>query len=272
MKTRNSKLKKTELTSILSPIVLIAAVMVLNTKAIATEKVIRLNPGTDAFNEVLASEGDAKMNIEKWMLNESNFSHTYKLETANDASLKMENWMTDANMFNAAYYLETEAEKVLDVAEWMKNESNFFPSFSFETEKEDALELENWMMKNESLYSVYPWLYETEEELNVEEWMLIENTFYTSSAFETGLDNLLELEAWMLNDTTFHKVSSETVKTEVLAMASAEQAEHITTIEYKDAISGVTFLFRLAEAKEPELQLENWMLDKKYWNRKLSTK
>ncbi len=272
MKTRNSKLQKTEFTSVPSLIVFVAAVMVLSAKATATEVITSLYTRTEALAEVLASEKDAEMNIENWMLNESNFFYTSRLEAINDASLEMESWMMNANVFTAAYFLETETEKALNVAEWMRDESNFLPVSSIETEMEDALKIENWMMNTESFNVEFSWITETDEVLNVEEWMLNGNTFNTSFALENEMDNVLKLEAWMLNDTAFHKGSTGKVKTETLAMTSTEQAKPVTTIEYKDAKSGITFLFKLAEAEEPEIKLENWMIDKNYWNSNLKTK
>jgi hypothetical protein len=73
MKTKNSKLQKTELSSLTSLIILIALVLILNAKVNASEKITRLNTETEAYAELLIAEHDAGMNIESWMLNENYF-------------------------------------------------------------------------------------------------------------------------------------------------------------------------------------------------------
>jgi hypothetical protein len=261
MKTRNSKLQKTGLTSLTTLTVLVAAVLFLNLQAAANEKSTRLNTGTEAFAEVLASERDAEMNIENWMLNESNFFHPYEPKAAKDA-----------RMFTSAIVLETEVEKTLSIAEWMTNESNFITNSSPEAKWEEIPELESWITDAGKFDIANALESETEAALNFEEWMLNEKVFFASSLVETALDNQLEMEAWMLNDSTFKGVSTERTKTESLAMVPIETSESLTTIEYKDTKSGVTFLFRIAETEETEMQLENWMFDKRYWSRKPKTK
>lgn len=272
MKTRNSKLQKSESTFLNNLIVLIAAVMILNAQSTASERAIIRTTGAEIFAEVLVNDRDAELSIEKWMLNKSNFFHIYELEAANEASLELESWMTDAINFSASNSLEKVTEEALNLTEWMLNESNFSPVFSLETEIEESMALENWMMDIKSFDATFSLENESEEVLNVEEWMLNENNFYASPALETEMDNILKLEAWMLSDTLFSRASSKETKTETLAMTSTEKTKSFTTVEYKDAESGVTFLFRLTETKDPELQLENWMIDTRYWDKKLKTK
>ncbi len=271
MKTRDSKLQKTKLTSLANLIVLIAAVMFLSSKAVATEKKSSLNTGAETFTEMLASERDAEMNLENWMLNKNNFYHSFELEAANEAALKLESWMTDADMFTAGYDLAAESEGTLNLAEWMKNESNFMPDFFYELEMEKALELESWMTVTENFIFAYSMNNEAEGVLNIEEWMLNNNVFYSIPDLETEIEKTLKLEKWMVIDTTFNSISNEKTTEETLAMTSTGPAKRLTTIEYKDADSGLTFIFILADTEEPELQLENWMVNKRYWDRKLKT-
>jgi hypothetical protein len=241
MKTRNSKLQNSELKSLTSFIVLIV-VSVLNLQAYATENSSRFNTASSAYADLLATEAEAIMNLESWMLNENYFFLAFETEEAMETPLEIESWMTDATLFNKAVLLEKEMEEALKVEEWMVNESNFFPAFALETESETELELEEWMLKEINISSVY--------------------------GLETEMEDTLELQAWMESDSLFKTAPADPAKTETLAMASEEKIENVITIEYKDATTGYIFLFRLAEVEEPKLQLEYWMFDRKLWIRK----
>lgn len=268
MKTRNSKLQKTELNSLTNLIVLFAAVLVLNSQAAAIGKITHKNAGTKAYAEMVTLEHDAYLNIESWMLNENYFFDTYVLEDETEASLEVENWMTNSVTFASANYLETETEEALILAAWMINETNFMPSFSLETEMENAIELENWMIDAKNFALTYSLETESEEALTLEEWMLKESSFLPAAALEVETESILKLEEWMVNDSTFMTKTPAKAESGELAFNASEKSEKITTIEYKDPATGYTFLFKLAEVEEPELKLEKWMVDKKHWNRK----
>jgi hypothetical protein len=194
--------------------------------------------------------------------------HNAAVETAYEASLELETWMTDANFFYAENYLEAETEVALNVADWMINESNFFPSVSLENEKEYNMELESWMIDAKLFSTAYSLNIDAEKALPVEEWMLNEKAFLPAIALEVETENALQLEAWMVNDSIFNSGSKEPAKAETLAMNTEVKNDKFTTIEYKDAKTGYTFLFKLAEIEEPKLKFERWMVDKKYWVRK----
>jgi hypothetical protein len=239
MKTRNSKLQNSELKSLTGVIVLII-VSVMNLQAYASEKSSRFNTVSSGYADMIATEAEATMNLENWMLNENYFYHAFEMEKATETILEIENWMTDATLFSKAVFLENEMEEALVVEEWMVNESNFFSAF----------------------------VLETETELKLAEWMLKEISFFSAFGLDTEMEDTLELQAWMVSDSLFNSKPSEQKNTEALAMASEEKSGKVITIEYKDATTGNTFLFRLAEVEEPKLQLEYWMFDRKLWIRK----
>src|SRR5690606_39064687 len=95
MKTRNSKLQKTDLTLTIN-FILVALMVSLNLKS--TAAVTGLS--TAAFT---TAEHDASLEIESWMLNESNFFMLVNMEETAEAAMEIENWMTDANYFTAGF-------------------------------------------------------------------------------------------------------------------------------------------------------------------------
>jgi hypothetical protein len=92
MKTRNSKLQKTDLTLTFT-FVLVALMVSLNLKS----KAAVTGLSTAAFITV---EHDASLEIESWMLNESNFFMVVNMEETAEAVMEIENWMTDANFLH----------------------------------------------------------------------------------------------------------------------------------------------------------------------------
>lgn len=100
--------------------------------------------------ELMATENEAGISLENWMLNESNFTYSFETATDNEISLELEGWMAETELFEAAFSLENETEEELEVSEWMTSESNFLPAFSLETESEETIELEAWMLNEES--------------------------------------------------------------------------------------------------------------------------
>lgn len=260
MKTRNSNLQKAELFSLNSMMILFAAILVLNSNVTATEK------GTEALAEMFINEKEAALNIESWMLNDSYFSHFNSFETANESALELESWMVNENKFGFGYLLESRPAKTMDV-------SNLTDEiFLLEKEVENSLNFEYWMIDSKIFPTAFSFETESEKSLELEEWMLNESTFSFNSELEIERENALVLESWMTNDSIFQSVSTKGSKSETLAMNHTDIDKKITTIEYKDVESGKTFLFKLAETEEPELQLEKWMVDPRVWNRKMKTK
>jgi hypothetical protein len=79
------------------------------------------------FIDYLEDASDKSLNIEDWMLDESNFfGKTLTNEVVTEKSLELENWMTNQNYFG-----------------------KIFPkTFSNEEVKEEQLQLESWMIED----------------------------------------------------------------------------------------------------------------------------
>lgn len=121
------------------------------------------------------TETEEALNLESWMMNESNFLAVPIIETENESAMEIESWMTDESVFNAI-------------------------STNLETEQEEALGLESWMTdENTFYYSTPSIIEETESALVIENWMLTENAFTTTKCVEQPL----QMEAWMISELTW---------------------------------------------------------------------
>ena len=95
-----------------------------------------------AFAEV---ESEAALNVEDWMIDETNFAIVISFQEEIESPLDIESWMTDDNYFNHPtfqYVVETENE--LEIEDWMLS-NNLFTATS---DNEKPLELENWMISD----------------------------------------------------------------------------------------------------------------------------
>ncbi len=102
---------------------------------------------TEAYASYFAEEAELPMNVELWMVNESNlFAAAYSVTEA-DKSLTLEDWMLNDKLFNGSTQgYETEHEAVLELDEWMTDPTVFDVStIAMETEPDAQLQLEAWM-------------------------------------------------------------------------------------------------------------------------------
>ena len=95
-----------------------------------------------AFAEV---ESEATLNLEDWMIDETNFAIVISFQEEIESPLDIESWMTDDNYFNhpTFQYVE-ETENELEIEDWMLSD-NLFTATS---DNEKPLELENWMISD----------------------------------------------------------------------------------------------------------------------------
>ncbi len=124
----------------------------------------------NALAALTETETEDALQLEDWMMNESNFSTIALVETETESPLELESWMTDESLFEAhPPYLGVETEDALKLESWMTDENNFSnTSFQFTEETEKALELENWML-NEYLFSTQSTV---DQPLELEHWMI----------------------------------------------------------------------------------------------------
>lgn len=122
-------------------------------------------------------------------------------ETATEEVLNLESWMMNESNFLVMAFIETESESAMEIESWMTNESVFNTnSASMEIEQEEGLELESWMTdENTFNHSAPIFIEETESALVIENWMLTENTFSTTKCIEQPM----HLEGWMISELTW---------------------------------------------------------------------
>ncbi len=102
---------------------------------------------SDDYLKYGANDNDKALEIENWMMNESNFFTTLNVETDEEGTLEIENWMTNEGLFNGIATLsETEQDEILPVEDWMKDTDYFgVVTVELEEESDNTLQLENWM-------------------------------------------------------------------------------------------------------------------------------
>jgi len=123
----------------------------------------------NAFAAYLEVETEEALELEDWMVTESNFATFISIEEESENRMELEDWMTNESFFNTnSMYLEVEAEEALELENWMMEDSNFGNSaFQIIEETETELELEDWMLNND-LFNTNECL---EQSLELEEWM-----------------------------------------------------------------------------------------------------
>ncbi|SHJ16284.1 hypothetical protein SAMN05444280_11255 [Tangfeifania diversioriginum] len=80
---------------------------------------------SDSFAALLEIESENSLEVEEWMVNESNFGTFISLEAETDEPLELEEWMTDEARFYTTFEIAEEAEDELKVENWMLNGSLF---------------------------------------------------------------------------------------------------------------------------------------------------
>ena len=126
-----------------------------------------------SFESFLVQETEEALELENWMIDESNFTTFFSIEEEIDNPLNLENWMTNEVLFNAnSIYLKIETEETLQLENWMTDANNFEVSTPQVIEESDTeLKIESWMLKDE-LFSTNN---EIEQPLDLEAWMVSEN-------------------------------------------------------------------------------------------------
>ncbi len=122
----------------------------------------------NSFAAYLEKEIESPLNVEGWMLDDSNFSTATSIESEIEMPLEIENWMIDEKTFYVnSVAIETATDEEMELEDWMLDEDKFevknnqvkptvtvqtaryiyINNISFPAElKEDDLQLEDWMM------------------------------------------------------------------------------------------------------------------------------
>lgn len=139
MKTKSSKLQKTEMKSLTILVALFAIIFNVNARGSNVEtqnnNALELNarnvtmkvhevknmPSHNIFAGYVTEEKEAVLELENWMVNENIFFFDYQEEKATEAPLVVEPWMLEANKFGMVLYPETETDKPIKIESWMLN-------------------------------------------------------------------------------------------------------------------------------------------------------
>lgn len=103
------------------------------------------------FESLLIKETEEALELERWMIDESNFITLFSIDEESESPLNIEDWMTDEAFFTAnSFYIEVETEETLNLENWMTDANYFEPSPIQIMEEADAkLDLEDWMLDEE---------------------------------------------------------------------------------------------------------------------------
>jgi hypothetical protein len=105
---------------------------------------------------------------------------------------------------------------------------------------------------------------EKEEELEVESWMTDGDVFH---ATELEKENQLKVEDWMIDELIFKALSEEKGQSEPEPVAKPTPRPKAVGVTFPNAQFGRR-AFIIVEMEDPKLEVENWMVDSRYWNRK----
>lgn len=106
------------------------------------------------FDKLLTQETEEALELENWMIDESNFTTLFSIDEESESPLNVEDWMTDETLFTAnSFYIEVETEETLNLENWMTDANYFEPSpIQIMKEADAKLDLEDWML-DEKLFT-----------------------------------------------------------------------------------------------------------------------
>lgn len=182
---------------------------------------------------------------------------------------------TNSEAGSLANLLTTEKDAEINVEEWMLNTSNFYFDYTLEVATDAALEMESWML-NENIFAYHFKLEEaTEETMELETWMTDASYFGMVNYLETETEEALKVESWMLEDSLFiknekNKVNEKSTtanEDETLAEVKKETGKRAAGFTSQKTQFGRRAMI-LIEDQDPNLKVEQWMLDYSHWNKK----
>jgi hypothetical protein len=116
-----------------------------------------------------------------------------------------------------------------------------------------------------ALYAEYLTV-ENETELEVENWMTDAGRFGSALELEAETESVLKVEDWMISEILFKSTSPEEARPEPVTEVTEKRAKAVGVTAMGNQFGRRAFI--LVEMEDQELELENWMVDNKYWNRK----
>jgi hypothetical protein len=122
----------------------------------------------ETYAAYLETATEEPLNVEDWMVDNSNSATMFKLETETESPLEVEDWMTNESKFGAfAAILETTTEEEMNLEAWMTDENQF----SSNENKTTGIETK----ANTKVFSTSTFYYcdvVNENKLLVEHWMI----------------------------------------------------------------------------------------------------
>src|SRR6056297_2492116 len=134
-------------------------------------------------------------------------------------------------------------------------------------ETETAGTVENWMLNKDNFYHDYRLEAATETPLTLESWMTGTNLFPSFADLQLETEEILHMEDWMLNDSLFVQSAEEKTEPEILAQAEPAKRKRVIGVTFEKAQFGRR-AFIIIEEDDPTLNMEQWMLDYRHWNKK----
>lgn len=127
-----------------------------------------VNPTTGSeIANYLITETDAPLTIEKWMLDDSNFSSVNSIESEIETPLQIEAWMMDKNIFDAtSMVIEAATDEQLNFEDWMLDEHKFEVKSNQDNQNNSKPSVGYIFINNISFPAVV-----VENELQIEDWM-----------------------------------------------------------------------------------------------------
>jgi hypothetical protein len=139
-----------------------------NYNSLASNTFIGSFTNAETYAAYLAPETEETLNVEDWMVNESNFTTMLQIETETESPLEVEDWMTNESKFGAfADMIEPANEEALNLETWMVDENHFTGNENSNTVIETKA--------NAKVFSTSTFFFRdvvTESKLMVEDWMI----------------------------------------------------------------------------------------------------
>ncbi len=118
------------------------------------------------FATYLEKETESAMDLEKWMLDDSNFSFAISVEAEIETPMQIEDWMINEKTFNVnSVTIETATDERIELEDWMLEENKF--EAKNHDERNASVQTEKYIYINNICFPAVI----TEKNLQLEDWM-----------------------------------------------------------------------------------------------------
>jgi hypothetical protein len=107
---------------------------------------------------------------------------------------------------------------------------------------------------------------ENEAELKIESWMTDSGRFGSAFDLEAETEDVLKVEEWMIYEMLFKTTSQIDIHPEPTTVTTEKRPKAVGVTSMGNQFGRRAFI--LVEMDDPKLELESWMVDDKFWNRK----